>query len=66
MPSEAQILSHERIERLEAWVKAHCPCALDDPGFLPALVVIVDAEIRTEFARVCWKHLRLLSEPCQS
>jgi len=64
MSPETQVLGHERKERLEAWMKAHCPCAFNDPGFLPALMAIVEAEVRMELAGACWKRLRLLSAPC--
>jgi hypothetical protein len=66
MSPETQAVSDELSERLEAWVKAHCPWAFDDPAFLPALVVFVETEVRTELARVCWKRLRLVSKPCRS
>lgn len=58
-------ISGEALERLHVWVLAHCPNALEDPEFLPGLVVILEEEVRKELARACWKRLRLLSEPCR-
>jgi hypothetical protein len=59
-------VSGEAVERLEVWIAEHCPGALDDPQFLPGLIVVIAEEVRQELHRVCWMRLRQLREPCGS
>ena len=40
------ILSRECVDRLHAWIMAHCPCSLEDPEFFRGLLVVVDTEVR--------------------
>jgi hypothetical protein len=40
-------LSYECREQMEAWLRAHCPCAFDDPQreFYRGLLVICNEEV---------------------
>jgi hypothetical protein len=46
-------LSYECREQLEAWLRAHCPCAFDDPGreFYRGLLVICNEEVLRAVAK---------------
>ncbi len=46
MSEKKCILSRECVERLHAWIMAHCPCSLEDPEFFRGLLVVVDLEVR--------------------
>ena len=52
MPAEPA-LSDECVERFEAWVRAHCPCAFDDPKleFFRGLLFICEEEVLAAVAR---------------
>lgn len=58
-------LSGEAFERLHTWVLAHCPCALEDPEFLPGLIVVVELEVDKALREHCWRAMRILTEPCK-
>ncbi len=55
-------LSHECLERFEAWVRVHCPCASEDPKqeFLRGLLFICEEAVREavgrERAELCRRH----------
>lgn len=53
MPVETGVLSYECIERFEAWVRAYCPCAFDDPGreFYRGLLFICEEEVTRALGR---------------
>jgi hypothetical protein len=46
-------LSYECREQLAAWLRAHCPCAFDDPEreFYRGLLVICNEEVLRALAR---------------
>ena len=46
MSEKKCILSRECVDRLHAWILAHCPCSLEDPEFFRGLLVVVDMEVR--------------------
>lgn len=67
------ILSRETLEALHACVAQHCPCALEDPEFLPALVVVLEDEVvavvnaeRAAAREACWKLIRKAGVPCRN
>lgn len=51
-------LSYECIEQLETWLRAHCPCAFDDPKreFFRGLLFVCEEEVRAavQRERKCW------------
>ena len=53
MASKARTLTYETIERFEAWVRAHCPCAFDDPKreCFRGLLFICEEEVRAAVER---------------
>ncbi len=51
MPQQAAKLSYECVEQLHAWIRANCPCALENEEFLPGLFVIVEMEVETALKR---------------
>ena len=46
MAKKKCLLSRECVDRLHAWVLAHCPYSLEDPEFFRGLLVVVDMEVR--------------------
>lgn len=58
-------ISQEGFERLHVWCLAHCPCALEDPEFLPGLIVVVELEVNKALRENCWRSMRILTEPCK-
>ena len=58
-------LSGEAFEQLHTWLRVHCVCALENPDFLPGLIVIVEMEVDRAVQAACWKALRNISKPCQ-
>ncbi len=40
-------LTCECVEQLHAWVRANCPCALENEEFIPGLISIVEMEVET-------------------
>ncbi len=46
MAKKKCLLSRECVDRLHAWILAHCPCSLEDPEFFRGLLVVVDMEVR--------------------
>jgi hypothetical protein len=52
-------LTAECLERLRVWVQVHCPCALDEPEFMPGLVFILSEEVNEAIER---ERRRLLEE----
>ena len=59
--AQTQRLTYECIERLEAWVRAHCPCAFDDPQreFLRGLMFICEDEVHGALER---ERARLMND----
>ena len=51
MPQNAAKLSYECVEQLHAWIRANCPCALENEEFLPGLFVIVEMEVEAALKR---------------
>ena len=51
MPQQAAKLSYECVEQLHAWIRANCPCALENEEFLPGLFVIVEMEVEAASKR---------------
>ena len=51
MPQNAGKLSYECVEQLHAWIRANCPCALENEEFLPGLFVIVEMEVEAALKR---------------
>src|SRR3954454_15134580 len=52
MSKKRCILSRECVDRLHAWIMAHCPCSLEDPEFFRGLLVVVDMEVRDAVDKV--------------
>ena len=53
MPATERALSYECIERFDAWVRAHCPCAFEDPRceFFRGLLFICEEEVQAAVSR---------------
>ncbi len=51
MPNSSVKLTFECVEQLHTWVRANCPCALQNEEFLPGLFVIVEMEVETALKR---------------
>jgi hypothetical protein len=55
-------VTRKSVERLYTWVKAHCPCALEEPDFMRGLILIADEAVKdavqNERKRI---HAQLLS-----
>ncbi len=58
-------LSGEAFERIHVWLLAHVPDALEDPEFLPGVIVILELEVEEVLRKACWMRLRQLREPCR-
>ena len=58
-------LSYECREKMEAWLRAHCPCAFDDPSreFLRGLMVICQEESSRAVAKERSRSVRDLTKP---
>ncbi len=58
-------LSYECIERFEAWVRAHCLCAFDDPKqeFFRGLLFICEEEVLEALRRERTRVQELLQKP---
>jgi hypothetical protein len=65
MTGEQRALSYECVERFEAWVRAHCPCAFDDPKqeFFRGLLFICEEEVLAAVARERARLLLTLRMP---
>lgn len=51
MPKQAPQLSYECVEQLHTWIRANCPCAIENEEFLPGLFVIVEMEVEAALKR---------------
>lgn len=51
MPQKAARLSYECVEQLHAWIRANCPCALENEEFLPGIFMIVEMEVEAALKR---------------
>ncbi len=60
------ILSRECLDALHAYVFQRCPRALENPEFLPGLVVVVEEEVVAALRAGRWKALRNVGEPCKN
>jgi hypothetical protein len=58
-------LSYECREQMEAWLRAHCPCAFDDPNreFYRGLLVICQEESIRAIARERSRAAERLRKP---
>lgn len=65
MPFKPRTLSHECVERFEAWVRAHCPCAFDDPKreFFRGLLFICEEEVLAAASRERERLQQLMAKP---
>ena len=63
MPKRAVKLTYECVEQLECWIRANCPCALENDEFLPGLHVIVEMEVETALQRQQATLLKRLRAP---
>ena len=48
-----RIISYECVEQFETWLRAHCPCAFDDPKreFFRGLLFICEEEVMRSLSR---------------
>ena len=60
-----QTVTPECVEQLYTWVKAHCPCALDDPMFLQGLIVIADEAVNEALLKERKRLFDMLRTPSQ-
>ena len=51
MPTQPVKLTCECVEQLHTWVRANCPCALENEEFIPGLICIVEMEVETAICR---------------
>jgi hypothetical protein len=58
-------LSYECREQMEAWLRAHCPCAFDDPSreFYKGLLTICQLESERAVARERSRAVRNITKP---
>ena len=56
-------LTYECVEQLHAWVRANCPCALENDEFIPGLICIVEMEVETALQRRQTTFLKNLQAP---
>jgi hypothetical protein len=58
-------LSYDCREQMEAWLRAHCPCAFDDPGreFYRGLLVICQEEVNRAIAKERAKVAERIRKP---
>lgn len=58
-------LSYECREQMEAWLRAHCPCAFADPGreFYRGLLVICQEEVDRAIGRERSRAVRDITKP---
>jgi hypothetical protein len=58
-------LSYECREQMEVWLRAHCPCAFDDPDreFYRGLLVICQEEVDRTIARERSRAVRDITKP---
>ncbi len=66
MSQEKRRVTYECAEQLHTWVYANCPCALENPEFLPGLIVVVEEEVERAIREACWKWQRKAGEPCSN
>ena len=63
MPKSPVKLTYECIEQLHTWVRANCPCALENEEVIPALICIVEIEVETALRRQQSEQLQSLQSP---
>lgn len=58
-------LSYECREQIEVWLRAHCPCAFDDPAreFYRGLLVICEEEVARAIARERGRVVQDITKP---
>jgi hypothetical protein len=63
--SRKPMLSYECRERLETWLRAHCPCSFDDPDreFYRGLLFICQEEVDRAIARERQRTTQRLQRP---
>ena len=63
MPKHAVNLSYECVEQLHAWVRANCPCAMENQEFMSGLFVICEMEVEAALKRQQARHFQQLCNP---
>ena len=63
MPKSPVKLTYECIEQLHTWVRANCPCALENEEFIPGLICIVEIEVETALRRQQSEQFQSLQSP---
>ena len=63
MPKSPVKLTYECIEQLHTWVRANCPCALENEEFIPGLMCIVEMEVETALKRQQSQQFQNLQTP---
>ena len=63
MPKSPVKLTYECIEHLHTWVRANCPCALENEEFIPGLICIVEMEVETALRRQQSEQFQSLQSP---
>ncbi len=63
MPKFPVKLTYECMEQLHTWVRANCPCALENEEFIPGLICIVEMEVETALKRLQSEQFQNLQTP---
>ena len=63
MPKSPVKLTYECIEQLHIWVRANCPCALENEEFIPGLICIVEMEVESALRRQQSEQFQSLQSP---
>jgi hypothetical protein len=60
-----QAVTPECVEQLHTWVKAHCPCALEEPMFLQGLIEIANEAVKDALLKERNRLFEMLRTPSQ-
>ena len=63
MPNSSLKLTYECVEQLHTWVRANCPCALENEEFIPGLICIVEMEVESALRRQQSEQFQSLQSP---
>lgn len=63
MPISSVKLTYECVEQLHTWVRANCPCALENEEFIPGLICIVEMEVEAALKRQQSQQFQNLQTP---
>jgi hypothetical protein len=63
MPDQTVKLTYECVEQLHTWVRANCPCAMENDEFIPGLICIVEMEVETALNRQQTELFQILQTP---